>query len=325
MDRAVKTLPRAIAWGLQFSLVAVLVGLSGCVNPQVRSQSEDDPDHEKYDVQTVGDLTEVGNHKPIQVGGIGLVINLEGTGGSAPPGSERAVLEDHLLKNQKLLQALLRQIGCKAVKELLNSNEAALVRVSAVIPPGIAKGDTVDVEVTLPPLSKATSLRGGYLIDTTLYNYDFARNLSPNHANSDRAFMGHPMARAEGALLVGFGDGDEAAKEKVGRIWGGARCKETRPFYLVLKEKHRLARVGSQVADRINESFHGSFRGPGAQPIAVAKDNQYIVINVPPQYHHNLPRFIRVVRMVPMRETPEKADDKPRVPYRKRLADDLVD
>src|SRR5262249_18702 len=96
-------------------------------------------------------------------------------------------------------------------------------RVSAVIPPGVRKGDMVDVEVTVPPMSKVSSLRGGYLVDTLLYNYEFARNLSAAHANSDKAFIGHPVARAEGALLVGFGEGDGGGGAGRGRGGGGRR------------------------------------------------------------------------------------------------------
>src|SRR4051794_6740957 len=67
------------------TLAALLVAVIGCVAPQVRTQSDESAEAEaKYDVQTVGDVTDVGNADPIQVGGVGLVIDLEGTGGSAP-------------------------------------------------------------------------------------------------------------------------------------------------------------------------------------------------------------------------------------------------
>jgi hypothetical protein len=319
---------RAVGWGLTLAVVAGLVAMGGCVGRQVRSQSGEDVEPEKYDVKTVGDVTEFGNVEPVVVAGVGLVVNLEGTGGSAPPGSERTLLEDSLRKNKDLLDKLLRQTGARDVKDLLNSPNTAMVRVSAVIPAGARKGDPLDVEVAVPPQSKVTSLRNGYLVETVLHNYDYARNLSPNHADSNMALKGHPLAVARGALLVGFGDGDEEAKVKAGRIWGGARCCIDRPFFLLMKGDQQLARVASAVADKINETFHGSVRGPGSSEIAVAKNKQVVLLNVPPQYRLNLPRFLRVVRLVPLREAPEKAaaaKGPPKLPYRQRLEEDLTD
>ncbi|MFZ9661030.1 MAG: hypothetical protein ACO29O_04055, partial [Chitinophagaceae bacterium] len=84
------------------------------------------------------------------------------------------------------------------------------------------KGDTLDIEVTLPPRSKATSLQGGYLKECILYNYDFAKNLSPTYNGPKGTLRGHPVAKAEGPLLVGFGKAgeDDEGRVKSGRIWG---------------------------------------------------------------------------------------------------------
>src|SRR5438874_216648 len=81
----------------------------------------------------------------------------------------------------------------------------------ALVPAGARKGDLLDVEVAVPPESQAKSLHGGYLRACQLYNYDSTRNLDPEYKGPDRLLRGHPIAKAEGAVLVGFGDGDEAA------------------------------------------------------------------------------------------------------------------
>jgi flagellar basal body P-ring protein FlgI len=303
-----------------------LMSLVGCTGPQIRTQSDDDPERIKYDVRTIGDVTEVGNVDPMMVCGVGLVVGLNGSGGSAPPGSERTTLEDSLRKNQKLLEPLLQRTGTNDVKQLLNSPDTALVCVSAMIPPGARKGDPLDIEVGVPPQSKVTSLHGGYLVDTVLFNYEMARNLSAAHANSNRALQGHPVARAEGPVVVGEGVGDETAKLKSGKVWNGGRSAIDRPFCLMMKGDQQLARVADAVAQKINQTFHGSSRAAGPEAIATAKSPQVVVINVPAQYRLNLPRFLRVVRLMPLSETTAKPGDTTvKVPYRKRLGQDLFD
>jgi hypothetical protein len=296
-------------------LLAGLLAVGGCHHPQTRGQSEDDEREKaeaKYEVRTIGDVTTVGNADPLAVGGVGLVVGLEGTGGDSPPSGYRSMLENELKKE-----------GVPNVREVLASRETALVLVTAKIPAGARRGDPLDVEVTLPPGSEATSLRGGYLRKCYLFNYDFTKNLVPTSAGGNRPVLGHPVAVAEGPLLVGFGDGDEAARLRQARIWGGARCRVDRPFYLVLNSDKQYASVAGAVADRINQSFHSSAAGGPGQELASAKNNLYVVLHVPPQYRHNLPRYLRVVRLVPLREPTAAGAD--RLTYRQRLEKDLLD
>jgi hypothetical protein len=281
-----------------------LLGLLGCLHQQTRLQSEDEADRDKdAEVRTLGEVINFSNADPIPVSGVGLVTDLDGTGGSAPPSGFRTLLEDYLRKR-----------GVENIKELLASPHTSLVLVSALIPPGARKGDPLDIEVTLPPQSKTTSLRGGYLRECVLYNYSSTKNVAPTSAGGDRPLMGHPVAKAEGRLLVGFGDGDEAARLRQGRIWGGGRCKIDRPFYLVLNDNQQYARIAGAVAERINDAFHG-----GPSPMAVAQNNAIIFLNVPAQYRHNQPRYLRVVRAIPLEPVPARS------PYRRRLEEQLLD
>src|SRR5262245_9090365 len=149
-------------------LGVVLLGLVGCQSTQVRGQSADKDDRDKdLDVKTIGQVTDVGTPQPTQVSGVGLVTGLNGTGG-VPPGGYRLMLEKQL-----------HQQKVENVKEILASPDVALVLVTALIPAGAHKSDPLDVTVTLPPDSKATSLRGGYLQQCFLRNYDTKKNLSP--------------------------------------------------------------------------------------------------------------------------------------------------
>jgi len=88
---------------------------------------------------------------PSRVSSIGLVVGLEGTGGGAPPGELRKLLEMDLQKRR-----------VQNIKELLASKNTSLVIVSGQIPAGARKDDPLDLVVSVPRESKTTSLRGGF-------------------------------------------------------------------------------------------------------------------------------------------------------------------
>jgi flagellar basal body P-ring protein FlgI len=288
--------------------MVVLFASAGCADPQTRLLAEDESERDRYELKTIGDVTTVANAEPLQVGNVGLVVGLNGTGSSPPKGAERSMVENELLK-----------LKVENVNKVLASTDISLVRVTALIPPGAHKGDMIAVDVTLPPGSRTTSLRGGRLIPCDLFNYEMARNLSERAAASEASLKGHRLVGAEGAVLVGFGDGDESTQMKQGRIWSGGKVRTDRPFYLVLNDDQQYARVASAVADRLNETFHGRYLGGPGGEIANAKNNTGVFLTVPQQYKLNLPRYLRVVRMIPMRM------DASQNGYRRKLAEDLLD
>ncbi|HEV3236841.1 MAG TPA: flagellar basal body P-ring protein FlgI [Gemmataceae bacterium] len=294
----------------------------GCATEQqTRLQAEDEIVQVKYDVKTVGDITTFGETDPIQLGGAGLVMGLENTGGDPPPGLYRQMLQDQLMKE-----------GIKNWKEILASKTTSIVVLTAQLPAGAKKGDKIDVQVSLPPGSKTTSLRGGILRECTLFNYDSTQRLSGNgDGSSDQMLKGHPLAKAEGAIQVGLGDSEERSRLRQGVIWGGGESRIDRAFNLIMNQDQQFARVASLVADRVNETFHGPFRGPLGGEMAVAKNGTQIVLNIPEQYRHNLPRYLRVIRMIPISEDMAATKrsgqnkDETKLSYRRRLEQDLLD
>jgi hypothetical protein len=284
---------------------ALVCGLLGCAHQQTRLQAEDEGDRDKEgEVKIIGDVSSFANADPIPVSGIGLVIRLDGTGGGAPSGPYRQRLEEQLRKRQ-----------VENIKEILASPTTSLVLLQGFIPAGARKGDALDIEITVPRESRTTSLRGGRLVECVLYNYDTKKSREGNGTY----LQGHPVAKAEGPLVVGFGDGDEAAKLRQGRIWGGGRCQVDRPFYLLLNSRDQRVRMAKTVADRINETFQGPVHGQVAD-LAEAKTKELVYLGVPPQYRLNLPRYLRVVRLVPLLE--KEAE---RIPYHRRLDEQLFD
>jgi hypothetical protein len=316
------------AGGLTLVLLGlVLVGLLGCANQQqTRMQADDEADHDQWKAKTVGDVAIVTNVDPVPVAGVGLVTGLDGTGGGTPPGSYRTMMEEQLKKME-------RGINVKAV---LDSPSNALVLVSAKLPPGARKGDPVDVEISLPPQSRVTSLRGGYLQKSLLFNYENARDIHEAARNinphlkpggvGDHALIGHALVRAEGNLLVGVGD-HEGDRLKHARIWGGGESRVDLPLYLYLKDGHQRAGVASTVADCVNQTFHNCLGGPFHKDVAIARNNKMVALGVPQQYRHNLPRYLRVVRLIPMPDGSARQAEHSggRGGYRRRLEDGLLE
>jgi hypothetical protein len=295
---------------------ALLLGLLGCSHNKLsRAKAEDESEKDRYPIRTIADVTSVGNAEPVRLGGVGLVVGLEGTGGPSPKDSYRSMLEHEL-----------QQQGVHHVKEVLSSLDNALVIVEAQLPPGVRRGDPIDVEVKLPPGSRATSLRGGYLRKCYLYNYDFARNLLPGYTGPKGMMLGHKLVHAEGPILVGLTDGEESVQVKQGRIWGGGRSRIDQSFALVMNADQQFARVTSVVADRINETFHAGLRGVDDK-LAVASNNLAVALRVPVQYRYNHPRYLRVVRMIPLLGGADAplGEGPDRRSYRQRLTADLLD
>ncbi len=296
-------------------LISVLTLLPGCMHQTPRLLAEEETERDRYGVRTLGEFCTMGNADALPIGGIGLVVGLEGTGGEPTNDVNRTMLEDDLRKQ-----------GVKNIKELLASNDIALVLVSGGIAPGTRKSDSIDIEVKLPPRSKAKSLQGGYLKECILYNYDFAKNLSPNYNGPKNTLRGHAVAKAEGPLLVGFGKNgdDDEGRVKSGRIWGGGKTQTDWPFTLVLNQDQQFARVSGMISDQINETFQISKSDP-TSIIAHTKNNISVSLRVPPQYKLNQPRYLRVVRLIPTRENDAGKGGQGRANYIKKLNEDLTD
>jgi hypothetical protein len=285
-----------------------MFGLLGCIQPQTRLQAPDDAELiNDVTVQTIGEVTSYANADPIHVSGVGIVTGLDGTGGDAPPGSYRTLLEKQLY-----------QMKLDHVKEILACPDNSMVLVSALIPPGAHKGDLIDIEVSLPPFSKTISLRGGYLKPCSLYNYDSSKNLNPAFEGPDRLVLGHLLARGEGPLTVGFDETDNPDSLIQAKVWSGARSNIDRPLYLVVNPQQQSGPMVQRLAQRINQTFHGPFRGSMGE-VAEAKTKAFLVLKVPLQYRYNLPRFMRVVRLIPWQEAPA-----PDSLYGRKLARDLA-
>ena len=304
--------------------------VSGCFPQQTaRPQIGDEP-AEKDALRTVGTSTDVSNVEPVQVHGVGLVVNLNGTGSSAPPGEFRAEME-RLLRTKKLNS-----------KELLDDpgRTTSLVSVSAMIPPGARAGDPVVVSISLPPNSKTSSLKGGYLALSELYTFETAENIraslntvglnSEKQSVSQGLVRGDVWARCEGPLVVGSNGASngtssdapasDGGEQKVAQVWEGGVLLKSRPYFFLLAGKDQRPMLAMQIASRMNDVFQPIV--VGAKAIAEAKPikpGAVVLVTAPPSYRHNHYRFLLVARQVPLITGPEL------VPYRKKLEAELLD
>ena len=313
--------------------VALATGLTGCLGSnkvadkvQGRSQIGEDAAPDPDALATIGMKTSVGNTEPIPVSGVGLVYRLPGTGSNAPTGGWRQMIENNLKKQ-----------GFTNLKELLDdpARTTSLVLVSALIPPGARKGEAIDVQISLPEESKTTSLKGGVLLACELFNYDTTSNLHSVVKEGKPAGpggelkLGNVWARAEGPVVAGayvpvarqagsreVPEGDTPSL-KAGRVWGGGRVSQHRPYFFLMNPGDQNIRMAARVAERLNATFNAA--GESTTKVAEAKTRELVLVNVPAAYRHDNYRFLLVARQVPLE--PLVADS----PQRRKLEDELLD
>ena len=74
------------------------LALSGCQKLSLRSQNPDDDDVKPPETQFVKDQVTVSGLHPITIESVGLVTNLDGTGGDPPPSMYRTMLINDMRK-----------------------------------------------------------------------------------------------------------------------------------------------------------------------------------------------------------------------------------
>jgi flagellar basal body P-ring protein FlgI len=289
-------------------LLGGLAGLGGCSawdKLTMRSQSPEEPEEEKLNVRTVGDLAVPFNMQPIAIENIGLVTGLKGTGSDPKPSSQRSAL---------LAEMRIREVSHPDA--LLATGNTSLVVVRGIIRPGIQEGDRFDVEVRVGPQSETTSLRGGHLLETRL------KETALNDDNLIR--NGHTGGIATGAVLVDPSADSKKDRVAANRGWilGGGVATKSRPLGLVLPKEHQSAFETYRIQEAINKRFHTFDKGSTKTGVAKAFDDKYIELKLHPRYKDNVHRYIAVIRSVAIKES--EADRSQRLKQlEKRLFDPI--
>lgn len=265
-----------------------LSSLTGCMNQLIRPQSPDKAtitDDAESKVKLIGDVSGPFGLNYAKVEGPALVVNLDNTGSDPPAGPQR----DQLIAD---MQA--RNVANP--NQILASPQTALVWTRAYIPPAAEPGDPLDVEVRVPDGSETTDLSGGWMLEVRLkeMGYDAGGGIH----------SGHMLAKAEGAVLVDpeLTNDDDKSNKLRGLILSGARVTKARTFGLVIKNEDKSVYLSKQIGEMLNRRFHTYVHGT-KRGVATPKNDSYVDLILHPRYKHNIPRYIRVIRAVPLRET----------------------
>lgn len=265
-----------------------LVSLAGCAKRLTRGQTPEavDLDGEKKDgPDLVGDNTRPWGLNHVKLEAVALAKNLNDTGSDPPP--------------SPLRQQLITEMQSHEIRNpdaILASPTTSMVVLKAFLPPGVRKGDVLDVDVSCPSGSQTTSLKGGWVMQARMRQVEVL---------GGELRSGSIDGLAEGDVLVDaiFDGTQDKVNSLRGRILAGCTSRITRDLGLAIRKENATARLSSVIANAINLRFSIFERGV-KQGVATAKRDNYLDLTVPPIYRNNLSHYLRVVRNIPLRETP---------------------
>lgn len=269
-------------------------------------EKDDDNNFEtKIETPLLGDYVSVSGNNPIALRGVGLVTGLNGTGGDPPPSNYRTDLLNEM-KRRKV----------PSPQKILASRDTAMVIVTGYLPAMVEKGQHFDVRVVLPPNSEATSLKGGWLLDTRL-----AEERAIQGAGVKK---GHHDATAGGAILTALGaDGSTKASPALlrrGSIPGGAVSKTERNLEIIIRNERRSIKTAKNIERAISKRLFHYDRFGQRTSMASAKTDMMVELKVHPLYRNNYPRYRQMIGSIAFRE-----DDVARRLRMEKLAQDILD
>ena len=227
------------------------------------------------------------SHNDLLVSGFGLVYNL---------GDNGSVEVDSL--HRKHVVEELKRMGTQSPRQQnfsqwVDSKDTAIVMVQAKIPPGIRKGDTIDVEISLPTGSECRSLQGGILHKTFL-----TEMLDIGHSFR----QGNAWATVEGPILLDpMIDKRSTQYEKRAIILGMAECRNNRDFNLALETEGRNTSQLTAIATELERCINKRFKIEGEQT-GVAKARSQPAVNIEvkmhPYYREAPNRYLAVIMSI---------------------------
>jgi hypothetical protein len=265
-----------------------LAGVTGCATPLFRGQSPDvettaAEDEKKSEL--VGDFARPVGLGWVKLESIALVTNLDNTGSDPPPSEQR--------------QALIGEMQSHEVRQadkILASPTTSMVFVRTYLPPGVQKGDPLDVDVRVPMRSETTSLRNGWLMQARLRKME---------AVGGATLRGNIDGLAQGDVLVDaiFEGSNDKVLETRGRVLGGGTSLISRELGLTISKNEASIRTSTLIGKAINQRFFSLDSGV-KKGVANPERDDYLSLTVAPRYRHNLARYLRVISNLALRENP---------------------
>ncbi|MDG1874447.1 MAG: flagellar basal body P-ring protein FlgI [Mariniblastus sp.] len=279
--------------GRRVFLAGLVVTATGCKNMIRRGQSPDDtiPLVQLYDenvskTKYIGDICGIWGLDFAKVDGIGLATNLKGTGSPPRPGGQRDQLIRDLEMNENIEDA----------KKLVKSDNTELVVMYGMLPPGIRKGETFDLKVSVLANSDATSLESGNVLQTRMRPMRYlGRKVGVK--------QGHVTALAKGPIVVDaiYETRQDQKKMIEGTILGGGKALEDRPLGLAIRTDEYSMKTTTMMSRAINSRFT-AISSSGRKGVAEPKTDKSIELIVPDSYRLNIGRYLAVIKNIAFSE-----------------------
>lgn len=224
-------------------------------------------------VTRIKDIAKIQGVRNNQLIGYGLVVGLPGTGDS-----------DKIKQTINSTVSMLKSFGITVDTSNWKAKNVAAVMVTAMLPPFVREGDTIDVVVGT--MGDASSVQGGVLLQTPLL-----------------AANGDVYAVAQGSVSTGgfvAGQGNNRAQKNfptAGNIPNGAIVERTleddlgRNGQLSLS----LANADFTTAARITNAINAAYGN-----VAHAANPGRIDINIPGYYRANIVQFVASIEELPV-------------------------
>ncbi|HMC12326.1 MAG TPA: flagellar basal body P-ring protein FlgI, partial [Pirellulaceae bacterium] len=176
------------------------------------------------------------------------------------------------------------------------SPTTSMVYVRTFLPPGVQKGDPLDVEIRVPMRSETTSLRSGWLMQTRLRQMEVLGGTT---------MRGSVDGLAQGDVLVDaiFEGATDKVLETRGRVLGGGTALLSRELGLAISKNDASIRTSTLIGKAINQRFYALDSGV-KKGVANPERDDFLTLTVAPRYKNNLARYLRVIRNIPLRENP---------------------
>ncbi len=242
----------------------------------------------------IGSLATLRGYQSNLVSGYGLVVGLKDTGSPDCPPALREFMLTEIAKG-----GFGRPGGGAeglTPTQVLASKTTAVVLVQGIIPPGATKGTRFDLIVKALPQTQTTSLVGGTLYTTNLRigGERFGQpNLNPI-ASANGPVFHNPFISADAK-----GNKKTSIDLRVGRVLAGGVATHDMRLELVLnRPSHKRAfdiatRINTRFPQSVNEKF----------PLAVAKNETLVEINIPQKYEDNVRTLLDVLSHIFMDPT----------------------
>jgi flagellar basal body P-ring protein FlgI len=273
---------------------SLFVGLTSCQETPPKPKPPQYPWFGKRDVPefmagTIYQVTNLQNDQPFLVSGWGLVVNLDGTGGSRQLSNNVKAFMVKEMARKGFGSKLTPEFQDVQPEQVLLDRNAAIVAVYGWLPPAARKGQWFDLAIKAGA-DDVTSLAHGTLYDTELA-IDGANAMDPNRrVNIWATAYGPVFVNPAYALNVSQNpDGATKRSLRSGLVLGGGQVLNDRPLLLRLREPER--RLSKNIEFRINDAFH-------QDKVCTAFDEGYCQLWLPEKYADDWEHFAKLVQHV---------------------------